>query len=205
MGRVWLVSPAGVQTHFLILANILSMRFSILLRKSIAPYQGPQSQLWPLSPLSGLCSGHCVCESLSRVRLFVTPWTVACQASLSMEFSRQEYWGGLPCPSPGDLPDPGIEPMSPSLQSDSLPTEPLSQDTKSSLLCSNPHSECLFWGPQCPYPSEDVGWDHPISSQQVSLAFHFYMGWEFRCLEAFWLLLQNGHIHPKFQNVERVF
>ena len=43
---------------------------------------------------------------------FVTPWTVACQAPLSMEFSRQEYWRGLPCPYPGDLPDPGIEPVS---------------------------------------------------------------------------------------------
>ena len=50
---------------------------------------------------------------LSRVRLFVTPWTVACQAPLSMGFSRQEYWSGLPCPPPGDLPYPGIEPMSP--------------------------------------------------------------------------------------------
>ena len=44
--------------------------------------------------------------------LFVTPWTVARQAPLSMEFSRQEYWSGLPCPRPGDLPNPGIEPMS---------------------------------------------------------------------------------------------
>ena len=43
----------------------------------------------------------------SRVRLFATPWTVACQAPLSMGFSRQEYWSGLPCPRPGDLPDPG--------------------------------------------------------------------------------------------------
>ena len=43
----------------------------------------------------------------------MTPWTVACQALLSMEFSRQEYWSGLPCPSPGDLRDPGIEPASP--------------------------------------------------------------------------------------------
>ena len=47
-------------------------------------------------------------KSLSRVQLFETPWTVAYQASLSMGFSRQEYWNGLPFPSPGDLPDPGI-------------------------------------------------------------------------------------------------
>ena len=51
-----------------------------------------------------------------------TPWTVACQAPLSMRFSRQEYWTGLPFPSPGDLPDPGIEPRSPALQADSFPT-----------------------------------------------------------------------------------
>ena len=60
----------------------------------------------------------------SCVQLFVTPWTVAQQAYLSMGFSRQEYWSGLPCPSPRDLPDPGIEPMSPvapALQADSLP------------------------------------------------------------------------------------
>ena len=50
-----------------------------------------------------------------------TPWTVACQAPLSMEFSRQEYWSGMPFPSPGDLPDPGIKPLSPALQADSLP------------------------------------------------------------------------------------
>ena len=50
---------------------------------------------------------------LSRVQLFVTPWTVAYQTPLSMEFSRQEHWSELPFPSPGDLPDPGTEPTSP--------------------------------------------------------------------------------------------
>ena len=54
-------------------------------------------------------------KSLSHVQLFVTPWTVAHQAPLSMGFSRQEYWSGLPFPSPRDLPDPGIEPRSPAL------------------------------------------------------------------------------------------
>ena len=53
----------------------------------------------------------------------MTPWTVACQAPLSMVFSRQEYWTGLPFPPPGNLPDPGIEPGSLSLQADSLPSE----------------------------------------------------------------------------------
>ena len=51
------------------------------------------------------------------------PWTVACQAPLSMGFSRQEYWSGLLFPSPGDLPNPGTEPKSPALQADDLPTE----------------------------------------------------------------------------------
>ena len=62
-------------------------------------------------------------KSLSRVQLFSTPWTVAHQAPLSMGFSRQGYWSGLPFPSPGDVPDPGNEPRSPALQADSLPTE----------------------------------------------------------------------------------
>ena len=64
-------------------------------------------------------------KSLSRVRLFATPWTVAYQAPPSMGFSRRECWSGLPFPSPGDLPNPGIEPMSPTLQADALPSEPL--------------------------------------------------------------------------------
>ena len=63
-------------------------------------------------------------KSLSRVGLFATPWTVVYQAPLSMEFSRQEYWSGLPFPSSEDLPDPGIEPESPTLQTDALPSEP---------------------------------------------------------------------------------
>ena len=60
---------------------------------------------------------------LSRVQLFATPWTVAHQAPLSIEFSRQEYWSGLPFLPPGDIPAPGIEPGSPALQSDTLPSE----------------------------------------------------------------------------------
>ena len=60
---------------------------------------------------------------LSCVRLFVTPWTVAHQDPPSMEFSRQEYWSGLPFPSPEDRPYPGIEPKSAALQADALPSE----------------------------------------------------------------------------------
>ena len=71
---------------------------------------------------------YIICEvkvkSLSRVRLFATPWTVAYQAPPSMGFSRQEYWSGLPFPSPGDLPYLGIEPGSPTFQADTLTSEP---------------------------------------------------------------------------------
>ena len=62
-------------------------------------------------------------NSLSCVRLFVTPWTVAYQVPLSMGFSRQDYRSGLPFPSPGDLPSPGIEPRYPALKVDALPSE----------------------------------------------------------------------------------
>ena len=63
-------------------------------------------------------------KSLSSVRLFATPWTIAYQAPPSMGFSRQECWSGLPFPSPGDLPDLGIKPRSPTLQADALLSEP---------------------------------------------------------------------------------
>ena len=65
-----------------------------------------------------------VSASCSVVSDSATPWTVAHQAPLSMEFSRKEYWSGLPLPSPGDLPNPGIELRSPTLQADSLLSEP---------------------------------------------------------------------------------
>ena len=64
-----------------------------------------------------LCSHSVVSDS------FATPWTVALQAPLYMGFPRQEYWSGLPFPSPGDLPDPRIKPVSPALQADSSTTE----------------------------------------------------------------------------------
>ena len=70
---------------------------------------------------------------LSRVRLFATLWTVAYQAPPSLGFSKQEYWSGLPFPSPGDLPNPGIEPGSPVLQADALPSE-----------APEPHPGCIL-------------------------------------------------------------
>ena len=79
----------------------------------------------------------CVCV-LHCVQLFATPRTVAYQASPSMGFSRQEYWSGLPFPSPGHLPDPGIEPGSPALQAYALPSEPPGKPKKAtSFPCSS--------------------------------------------------------------------
>ena len=65
-----------------------------------------------MCPCSTLPSGACMLNCFSHVQLFGTPWTIAHQAPLSMRFPRQEYWSGLPCPPPGDLPDPGIKPTS---------------------------------------------------------------------------------------------
>ena len=73
-------------------------------------------------------------KSLSHVRLFATPWTVAHQAPPSMGFSRQEYWSGLPFPFPGDLSNPGIEPGSPTLWADTSLSEPLRASNSSNSL-----------------------------------------------------------------------
>ena len=66
-----------------------------------------------------------------------TPWTVACQAPLSMGFPREEHWNGLPFPFARDLPDPGVEPKSPALQADSLPTEPSGKPHMCAYVCIN--------------------------------------------------------------------
>ena len=71
---------------------------------------------------------------LSRARLFAAPWTVARKALCPWGFSRQEYWSGLPCPPPGDLPNPGIERGSPALQADSLPAELPGKPSKPIIL-----------------------------------------------------------------------
>ena len=73
-------------------------------------------------------------KSLSHVRFFATPWTVAHQAPPTMGFSRQEYWSGWPFPSPGDLPDPGIKAGSPTLQADALLSEPQGKPYGTSLV-----------------------------------------------------------------------
>ena len=84
---------------------------------------------------SSKCLGYVYAQSRSRIQLFATLWTVACQAPPSVGFSKQEYWSGLPLPSPEDLPNPGIEPWSPTLQADALTSEPpgKSSDSKASV------------------------------------------------------------------------
>ena len=86
----------------------------------------PGSDCPALNPDSAAlsCGSLCKWNVLSHVQLSVTPWTLACQAPLSMGFSRQEHWSELPFPPPGDLPNPGIEPespVSPALQAGGLP------------------------------------------------------------------------------------
>ena len=100
------------------------------LRPAPSSHRGPapiQNQL-PTQSSADTCTGfyqkfkrpnHVKVKSLSHVWLFATPWYVVCQAPPSMGFSRQRYWSRLPFPSPGELPDPGIEPWSPILQADS--------------------------------------------------------------------------------------
>ena len=103
-------------------------------------------------------------KSLSRVRLFVTPWTGAYQASLSMGFSRQEYWSGVPFPSPGDLPDPGIKPGSPTLQAVTWPSEPPKNgrwSLKPHAYTDGRYTECFLkdlptWNPIFPFYSHRI-------------------------------------------------
>ena len=96
-----------------------------------------------------LAAGQCafMLSCFSCVQLFATLWTIACQAPLSMGFSRQEYWSGLLCPAPGDLPDPGIEPgslMSPAWQVGSLPLEPHGRPMQDNDLYLNHHYTLTF-------------------------------------------------------------
>ena len=127
-----------------------------------------------------VCVCVCVCvlylemllllSHFSRVRLCTTLWTAACQASLSMKFSRQEYWSGLPCPPPEDLPYPRIEPRSPALQADSLPSEPPGKPILGATLFNYGFSAseisaffCNYWKhqarkaflPPCPPPMHE--------------------------------------------------
>ena len=100
-------------------------------------------------------------KSLSRVRLFAVTWTVAYHTPPSMGFSSQEYWSGLPFPSPEDLPEPGIKPGSPALQADALPSKP-------------PGKSIIYISPLLGPPSH-LPESHPSrSSQSTELSFLCY-------------------------------
>ena len=98
-------------------------------------------------------------QSLSHVRFSVTPWTAACQAPLSMGFSRQEYWSGLSFPPPGDLPNPEIKPTSAALAGGFLTTEP---PGKSHMYPSANHSHIRPW--------QDHPQVSPVSSTKVCVS-----------------------------------
>ena len=89
---------------------------------SCLSYRAGKHHLLSVNPPWTPC--YCCLVANLHLTLFATPWTVSCQAPLSLGFFRQEYWSRLPFPYPGDLPDSGIEPGSPALQADALPSEP---------------------------------------------------------------------------------
>ena len=95
--------------------------------------------------------GLCMLSCFTPVRLFATVWTIVQQDPLSIEFSRQEYWSGLPFPFPGDLPNPGINSGSPALQADSLQSEPPGKPTPEfrPLLTTFPSRQALLRGTEC--------------------------------------------------------
>ena len=98
------------------------MQISDLLPPLICPRMSSMSQgSWKRKPRKEV---HAVLNHFDRVQLFATPWTVARHFLYPWGLSRQEYWSGLPCPPPGDLPNPGIKPRSLALQADSVPSEP---------------------------------------------------------------------------------
>ena len=108
----------------------------------------------------------------SHVRLFATPWTAVCQAPLSMEFSRQEYWSGLPFPTPGDLPDPGIEPASPALAGGFFTAEPLWKPQQG-LACTVAQTPGLEGTRNTFHQEERRGSEAQLSSSQApSMHFH---------------------------------
>ena len=125
----------------------VSLRLSLVLRYHVevkVRYTKTQ-ELLKEHPIQMCVCVHSLCTC---VWLFVTPWTVAHQAPLSMGFSRQEYWSGLPCPPPGDLPKPGIEPgslMSPALVADSLPLVPPGKPIDTYDSSNNEVVMMLYW------------------------------------------------------------
>ena len=110
--------------RLMFIESVMPSNHLILCRPLLLPLIFPSIRVLVLGILLLLLLSH-----FSHVQFFVTPCPVACQAPPSMGFSRQEYWIGLPFPTPGDLPDPRIEPGSPALQADSSPSEPPGKPT----------------------------------------------------------------------------
>ena len=111
---------------------------------------------------------------LSRVRLFATPWTVAYQAPLSMGFSRREYWSGFPFTSPGDLPNPVMEPRSPALQTDTLPSEPPGKPYIYAYICIYLSRACqVAQMVKClsamrKTQVQSLGWEDPLEKEMAT-------------------------------------
>ena len=130
-----------------------------------------------LSP-SGGGGGGLVAKSCPTL---ATPWTIALQAPLSIGFSRQEYWSGLPFPSPGDLPNPGIKARSPALQADSLPTELQGKPSGINYLIT-------YFGPLlCPYRKEN---------QPISMMATLHVRGTF-CMSGPWVTIEH-FLYAKF-------
>ena len=112
-------------TLFVLGFIFMGLSFPLMLAPHLASSREPSAPMCSPTDTSQPCEpDRAHAKMLSHVKPFVTMWTIAHQAHLSMTFSKEEYWNGLPFPSPGDLPHPGIEPGSPALQADSLSTEP---------------------------------------------------------------------------------
>ena len=146
-------------------------------------------------------------KSLSRVRLFATPWTVAHQGAPSMEFSRQEYWSGLPFPSPGDLPDPGIEPRSPTLQADALPSELLGKPIAKGItyfICPYVHGneKYLWWenhGLVIPRNEPRALWKSLLPLRNISLCKNHSNNWKSNCPQSL------GFLFSLFSFTQQIF
>ena len=130
-----------------------------------------------------------VVQSLSHVQLFATPWTVTHKAPVFMEFSRQEYWSRLPCPPPGDLPDPGIEPVSPAsppwhTNTAEPPGKPRYQYTSSQMSCAaDQHVFCPHFSYQTfilfpsAHPGVICGWG-VLLGPWASTGFYGFLPWD---------------------------
>ena len=120
--RLTLWDPMDYTVHEFLQARILEWVAFLFSRESFQSRDRTQVSRIAGKFLTSWATRVCVCSvqsCFSHVRLFATLWTAACQIPLSMGFSRQEYWGGLPCPPPGDPPNSGMKPVTPALQADS--------------------------------------------------------------------------------------